>query len=144
MNIEQRILHRDALDVFHDSIPFAFDEIEDFKGCYNYDRDSSFTLLDVGGGVGHFVLALQQEFPNMRATILDLDENAISKAKSNGLHAVVGSVLTPPPSIPLQTFDVVCFNLILHHIIAENDRDTRKLQELAFSNGEHFHKRAML
>ena len=128
--MEQRILRRDALDVFHGEGQFAL-QIEHFKECYNYDRDSNFTLLDVGGGVGYFVLALQQEFPNMRATILDLDESAISKAKSNGLDAVVGSVLKPPPSIHLQKFDIVCFNEVLHHIIAASDRNTCKLQQLA-------------
>ena len=131
--IEQRILKRKALDAF-DTNEGVAEQIAHFKLCYEYNRDSKFTLLDIGGGGGYFISALQREYPNMRATILDLDNLAIEKAASNGLNGIVGSVLNPPSQLTSQKFDVICFNLVLHHIIATKDSDTRKLQSLALFN----------
>lgn len=132
MEMEQKVLQRSALDAF-DTPEGVVEQLRHFKECYGYDRSSPFSLLDVGGGAGYFVSALQEEFPAMRATILDIDESAVFKARGRGLAAEPGSILERLPEHIPGEFDVICFNLVLHHIVAGGARKTRELQMRALS-----------
>ena len=100
--------------------------------------------MDVGGGTGFFVSALQTELPHVEATILDLDEASVIKGTNLGLTSIYGSIVEPPAAILAKKFDVISFNLFLHHIIGNTDASTADLQRLALeractllANGGH-------
>jgi hypothetical protein len=86
-------------------------------------------VLDVGGGEGHFARALKGRM-GARVRVLDADPKAVAACIAAGLDAQVGDALAPAPTGEEQ---VVCFNLILHHLVGETDRITQALQVQALA-----------
>src|SRR5262245_6771404 len=132
--VEQRVLPQMAIDAF-DTHEGTAEQLQHFKTLLGYTRESVFSLLDVGGGTGFFATAVQREFPHAAITILDLDESSVRKGRESGLNALQGSILDPPDEIRAKKFDVVSFNLMLHHIIGDDEPSTYDLQRRALEQG---------
>jgi SAM-dependent methyltransferase len=128
--VTQRLLSSGALDKFRTSEGVA-EQIEHFASLLNFDGARAFSVLDVGGGVGFFCDALRVVYPNVRVTILDLDETSVIEARKHGFEAIHGSIIDPPSEILGRRFDVVSFNLVLHHIISSDEGGTAALQRSA-------------
>jgi hypothetical protein len=62
--------------------------------------------------------------------LIDADPVSVSKAQKIGVDAGVGDALAPAPS---GDEAVVCFNLILHHLVAATDARTRELLSAALA-----------
>ena len=112
--MQQRILPRSAIDAF-DTPEGMAEQLQHFKSLLGFNPGSVFSLLDVGGGTGFFASAVKAEFPHAEITILDLDEQSVVKGNKSGLNAIHGSIIDPPAEVRGRKFDVVSFNLILHH-----------------------------
>lgn len=86
-------------------------------------------VVDVGGGVGYFAQRLRTHTSQV-PRVLDMDPVSIERCRESGLQAYVDDALSP-------TFrgdeDVVCFNLILHHLVSKTESETRALQVKALS-----------
>jgi len=128
--VTQRVLPRSAIDEF-DTPEGVAEQLQHFKSLLGFNVHSVFSVLDVGGGTGFFVSALKAEFPHGDATILDLDEASVIKGMNLGLTAIHGSIIEPPAAILSRKFDVISFNLVLHHIIGDTDSSTVDLQRRA-------------
>lgn len=126
----QRVLPKSAIDEF-DTPEGVAEQIQHFKNLLGIDPSVVFSILDVGGGTGFFVSALKSEFRNVDATILDLDQASVTKSVRKGLNSIHGSIVAPPRDLMSRRFDVISFNLVLHHIIAETDSSTVALQQQA-------------
>jgi SAM-dependent methyltransferase len=131
---KQRVLPQMAIDAF-DTPEGTAEQLQHFKTMLGYTHESVFSLLDVGGGTGFFASAVQNEFPHAAITILDLDESSVRKGIASGLNALHGSIINPPTEIRGKTFDVVSFNLMLHHIIGDDEPSTYELQRRALEQG---------
>ena len=79
----QRILPQSAIDAF-DTPEGVAEQLQHLKLLLRYKHLSVFSLLDVGGGTGFFATAVQNEFPNAEITILDLDQQSVTKATQLG------------------------------------------------------------
>jgi ubiquinone/menaquinone biosynthesis C-methylase UbiE len=79
------------------------------------------TFLDVGGGTGDFVHAIEQDLRGdglqLRGSVLDRMPAHLSNESRNGLFRVSGDALTLP--FRDQSFDVVGSNLFCHHLEPE-------------------------
>ena len=126
----QRALSEEATDAFDHKWLFPV-QVEHFSELTPFGRDEPFRLLDVGGGTGLFAQALQEQFPRCSLTILDTSAGSILKAEAKGLRAVHGSILDPPPALGAEPFDVVVFNMILHHLVGDSDEATEDNQKNA-------------
>jgi hypothetical protein len=84
------------------------------------------SVLDIGGGSGYFAASLKEKVGGQVA-LIDSDLLAVSRAREAGLCATHGDALAIVPNGEA----VVCFNLILHHLVAETEESTRNLQLLA-------------
>ena len=131
---EQRVLPQMAIDAF-DTPEGTAEQLQHFKTVLGYARESVFSLLDIGGGTGFFATAVRKEFPRAAITILDLDESSVRKGRESGLNALQGSIIDPPAEIRGEQFDVVSFNLMLHHIIGDDEPSTYDLQRRALEQG---------
>jgi hypothetical protein len=82
-------------------------------------------VVDIGGGVGFFAESLRRRI-EAEVRVLDTDPIAVETCLAKGVSAVIDNALSPTHR---GDEDIVCFNLILHHIIASEDSATRLLQQ---------------
>ena len=132
----QTTLNPDQLEAFyHDE--FVRDQINDFDFLIGTQLKatnvSDSVVVDLGGGVGYFANELKRRF-GYTVRVVDMDPVSIEKCREKELQADVGDVIALPPKGDER---VVCFNLILHHLIGKSPLDTYKLQSKALINWQH-------
>lgn len=111
---------------YHDE--FVSSQIKNFDILIDQRDKDCRVIVDIGGGVGHFGRALHQRHPAANVRVIDMDPRSVERACEKGVAAFVGDALNPPIS---GDEDVVCFNLILHHLVAPTEKDTAELQSRA-------------
>lgn len=123
----QKALDANQLSEFyHDE--FVVDQIRDFKACFcDVDRPLSGIILDIGGGVGHFAHSVKSDL-GYAVRVIDMDPLGVASCKKLGLDAEIGDCTKLKPK---GDETVVCFNLILHHLVASTEKDTKDLQASA-------------
>jgi hypothetical protein len=126
-------------------IKLAQSQIEAFYvDCFNESQVSDFIKLtnsikltnnyncvvDVGGGVGYFARNLNNK-TGASVRVIDSDFASIEKVnklENKNIFGIVGDALNPEIK---GDENIVCFNLILHHLIGSNETETRMLQKQA-------------
>ncbi len=84
-------------------------------------------VVDIGGGCGFFASSLRK-FIDAKIRVLDTDHVAIKAALAKGLEVSIEDALNPKHQ---GDEDVVCFNLILHHLVGVDERESLFLQQQA-------------
>lgn len=106
-----------------------------FQKFFGAEVHKPLKILDIGGGAGYFMAEIKAIFPYASVTVMDLDGTAVTKAREKGIFAVNGSILEPVPvELYGQKFDIVCFNLVLHHIVTGRLFGTRHIQKKSLEN----------
>jgi hypothetical protein len=125
----QRRLANEQIEQFHHDL-FVETQLEHFvELCVPHLAGRPGVVLDMGGGCGFFSAALQNR-TGLSSRVVDADPVSVAKAQEIGVDARVGDALRPDPAGDEST---VCFNLILHHLVAATDEQTRALQTAALS-----------
>ncbi|MCL2508967.1 MAG: class I SAM-dependent methyltransferase [Oscillospiraceae bacterium] len=89
------------------------------------------TLYDVGGGGGHFANEVKNYFDKRNT---DVSVNVIDYARYDNwsllenIRFVEESALTALEKLPDNSADVIFFNLMLHHLVADTYRKSREAQ----------------
>ena len=123
----QNTLNPDQVSAFYHSL-FVTQQIEHFGLLLGKQMGSNQnTLLDVGGGQGFFALAARSVF-GLHCRVIDTDPVSVSAAQAQGVEAHCENALNPTIR---GDEGVVCFNLILHHLVGNSEQDTRALQSSA-------------
>ena len=81
-------------------------------------------IVDIGGGVGFFADSVRKLI-DAEIRVLDADPIAIKTCLDKGINAYLDNALKPTYH---GDEDVVCFNLILHHLIGDDECSTLNLQ----------------
>jgi hypothetical protein len=127
MQPEQTALSGEQLEAFyHDE--FVQDQLRDFQQLLG-SQAASGTVKDIGGGCGFFARQLAQR-TGRTVMVIDADPASIDACRAAGIDAEVGDALQPRVE---GTEDVVCFNLILHHLVGDSELLTRDLQQRALA-----------
>lgn len=129
MKNSQKILSQDQISAFyHDN--FVKTQVESFVKLLSFLETLSLdNVVDIGGGCGYFAKALMDRI-NSKVSVLDSDIESINICKAGGIEAIKGDALNPTI---IGDENIVCFNLILHHLIGKNDNETLKMQKHALS-----------
>lgn len=129
MKTVQKTLSQDQIAAFyHDE--FVETQVEDFIALLDSLPTLSLEkVIDIGGGCGFFAKALHK-CTNFKVRVLDSDSQSINFCKQEGIEAISGDALNPTV---VGDEDIVCFNLILHHLVGASDHETYKMQEHALS-----------
>lgn len=128
MGIDQKILSPDQVAAFyHDE--FVESQVHDFVRLILADNPAPGLIADIGGGCGYFADELSRA-GDVKVRVIDLDPTSVAECREKGIDARVGDALSPDR---VGDESVVCFNLILHHLVADNDAATRALQEQALA-----------
>lgn len=80
--------------------------------------DRSWSMLDVGGGSGFLCDYLHEQFPQSRATILDISPDLLDVNERRPWKTIVqGSATDLASHVGRQTYDLVCIHNLLHHVV---------------------------
>ncbi len=124
----QKILNADQIAAFYHDV-FVQQQVEDFKKIALHIVEPGKVIVDMGGGCGYFASVIKREL-NISTRVIDMDPVSVESARSLGVEAVVGDALRPEKK---QDESVACFNLILHHLVANSETETLALQSSAIS-----------
>lgn len=121
---EQVTLGREQVSEFYHDV-FVSSQVRDFdRLCRVRGLPRQGVVVDVGGGCGFFAAAVRDAF-GAPVRVVDMDPVSVERARALGLDARSGDALAPE----LQGDEaLVCFNLILHHLVGGTDAATRALQ----------------
>ncbi|MCL5666515.1 MAG: methyltransferase domain-containing protein [Patescibacteria group bacterium] len=78
-----------------------------------YQNMQVFSLLEAGSGRGRFADLLKKEFPNMRLTCLEINEDLARQTMERGIETATGDILEA--NLPLASFDVIHASHIIEH-----------------------------
>lgn len=109
---------------YHDE--FVADQVADFKALLGSGPRPEL-VADKGGGCGYFARALSSHM-GLRTRVIDSDPESVRICIAAGQIAEIGNALSPNIHGDEQ---VVTFNLMLHHLVADDDATTRSLQMAA-------------
>jgi len=125
----QNILSQEKIEAFyHDK--FVESQVRDFIKLLGASiKLVSGKVIDVGGGCGFFAKELQN-CTDLEVKVTDIDLQSIDECKRVGIEAVYDNALNPTI---VGNEGVVCFNLILHHLVGKSEEETRNLQMRALS-----------
>lgn len=82
--------------------------------------------LDVGCGAGNYTLKLLERLPNLDATLIDLSQPMLDRARERVGRATAGRITTIQADIrevelPDEEFDIVLAAAVLHHLRADQE-----------------------
>jgi len=127
---EQVTLSQSQIEAFYID-GFNESQVKDFLELTGGDEQCfKGVVVDVGGGVGYFARNLSRQ-TGCKVRVIDSNVPSIERVRALGeknIEGVVGDALAPEVR---GDEGVICFNLILHHLVGRNDRETRDLQKKA-------------
>jgi SAM-dependent methyltransferase len=113
-----RTLHDSQLEAFDteyvtdDLWPLFADRVrEDFPS-------GRFRFADLGGGNGVFADRVLEAFPESEAVVLDNAAVLLARNQPHPRKQLVQASVTDPGVLAGERFDLVCFNWVLHHLVA--------------------------
>lgn len=109
-------------EFYHDN--FVADQVDTFVDLAAHALPRGAVVADVGGGCGFFARALASRAP-VNVRVLDTDAVSVQTCLAHGVQARISDALAPDIEGDEQ---VVCFNLILHHLVGSSTRQTRSMQ----------------
>jgi hypothetical protein len=127
-SVMQTILSTQSLAEFYHA-DFAREQVEDLCALAATSMLGA-TIVDLGGGVGHFAELLRTEH-GADARVLDLDSESVRRCLDRSVPASVGDAITTRAA---DGADFAAFNMILHHLVGAGFHMTEKLQTAALAN----------
>ena len=123
----QMILSGEQIEAFyHDQ--FVEDQARHFVSLFGTHSDLR-NVTDMGGGCGFFAKRLENQAA-YKVKVVDMDMASVQACRDSGIDATQGDALNPSIS---GDENIVSFNLILHHLVAQSDRATLALQTEALA-----------
>ena len=83
-------------------------------------------VLDVGCGAGNYTLKVLEQLPNLDATLIDLSQPMLDRARERVSRATAGRITTIQGDIrevelPDREFDIVVAAAVLHHLRTDEE-----------------------
>src|SRR5688500_10314049 len=126
--VQRRLGGERIAEFYHDN--FVADQVRDFDELVIANGVPNGVVADVGGGCGYFARAVAHEF-GVATRVLDSDPVSVAEARKLGVDAELFDALDARFA---GDEAIVCFNLILHHLIGNPVSETRSLQRRALAN----------
>jgi SAM-dependent methyltransferase len=84
-----------------------------------------FRLADLGGGNGVFADRVLGAFPESEAVVVDNAEVLLERNRPHPRKRLVLASITDRGLLEREQFDLVCFNWVLHHLVADGHSGSR-------------------
>ncbi len=121
----QRTLSTTQVETFYHDL-FVDEQVRHFT---NMVEPADGVIVDVGGGCGFFARHLSAVV-RRPVRVIDVDETSVQACLQAGVDATRGNALAPSFR---GDEDIVCFNLMLHHLVADTEAQTHDLQVQALA-----------
>jgi hypothetical protein len=125
---DQQKLSDDQIEAFRHE-EFVADQTRDFMALVADLPRAGRAVVDIGGGCGFFAASLAAQ-SGARVRVVDSDAASVASCRARNVEARQGDALAPEYQ---GDEEVVCFNLILHHLVGRSSSETRELQHRALS-----------
>jgi hypothetical protein len=122
--MQRRLSHEQVETFYHD----LFVE-EQARHFVNMVPPTGGVVVDVGGGCGFFARHLRQ-LTRRTVRVIDMDAASVQTCTQFGVEATCGDALAPSMR---GDEEIACFNLMLHHLVAGSEAQTRALQVQALA-----------
>lgn len=122
----QEVLSSMQIEKFYHDY-FVEDQVKAFLILLKPMVNNDGVVVDIGGGCGLFAKAIKDQI-GAKVRVLDTDVNSVKICQNSGVDAELSDALTP------QIYgdeSVICFNLILHHLVGKTANATLDLQSAA-------------
>ena len=117
----QKTLNAAQLSEFYIKV-FVDDQVRDFKDFFSDAINPiNGVIVDVGGGEGYFASAIKSDSSSL-VRVVEMDPVALESCKKPGIEAEVGDATNYAPK---GDESIVCFNLILHHLVANSEKNQK-------------------
>lgn len=126
LNNQKPLSAEQVAEFYHDV--FVQDQTRDFESLVAPLAPEG-VVVDIGGGVGYFAERVQAQL-GYPVRVIDMDPKSVAQCEARAVPAQVGDALNPPVA---GDEACICFNLILHHLVAEDEERTRILQKEALA-----------
>jgi len=91
--------------------------------------DGRFSFLDVGGGNGAFTDSLLSRFPRATGVLIDNGEALLARNKPHPRKTLLcQSAIEMDRRFSGRSFDLICLNWLLHHLVLRSYIETCRLQ----------------
>jgi hypothetical protein len=127
LNTQRTLSDEQIAAFYHDE--FVEDQARHFVELAGAGAAGSKVVVDVGGGCGFFARRLAAT-THWVVRVLDTDNVSVETCQRAGVPAVCGDALRPQI---VGDEEIVSFNLILHHLVADSERSTFDLQRAALA-----------
>lgn len=119
--VQQKLSAEQLAELYHDE--FVEGQSRDFAELAGPVPGGG-VVVDIGGGVSFFAERLRAE-PGCQVRVLEMDLESVAQCLARDIPAQLGDALAPS-LVGDEQF--VCFNLILQHLVTNDERTTRALQ----------------
>lgn len=129
INIPQQVILADTqLDEFDFDgfVEYQYHALKTFMDRGDIRLAPGDYIVDIGGGRGYFSKKVSEMHP--RVKVYETDPKSIEHCRKIGVEAYLVDALAP---VLTGEEKLVCFNLILHHLIGRNEAETARLQSAA-------------
>ncbi len=126
MNTQNTLSVEQIEAFYHDE--FVKDQVDHFVKLFGAQSGGRH-VTDMGGGCGFFAQSLAGQ-TDYAVKVIDMDPASVAVCKKASIDAAQGDAISP--SI-VGNEDIITFNLILHHLVADTERDTLALQGRALA-----------
>ena len=94
--------------------------------------NNKFKVLDVGGGNGVFADTMLEKYPSAEVVLVDNSEYLLERNQpKDGKRLVECSAEEIPTKLRGESFDLISFNWVLHHLVHPSyARTTRRLNDI--------------
>lgn len=124
--MQKTLSHEQIEEFYHDD--FVESQVKNFLQLLPTRAGNSAELVvDVGGGCGFFAKSLNL-LSKQPVRVVDSDPVSIEACRRSGLDARCEDALHPHIT---GDESIICFNLILHHLVGSSERSTLELQQQA-------------
>ena len=127
---QQITLNRSQLDEFDFDgfVESQYHALSTFIARHDIRFAPDDSIVDIGGGRGYFAKKIADLHAKVK--VYETDPKSIEQCRAIGVDAQLVDALKPVMSGDEK---LVCFNLILHHLIGSNEAETARLQESALT-----------
>jgi SAM-dependent methyltransferase len=93
---------------------------EKFRRLADWFNGTAFSVLDLGGGNGHFLDLLLDRFPQATGVLVDVSDTLLKQNRDHPRKRLVKASVDQLPFGATATFDLISVNWLLHHLVGQS------------------------
>jgi ubiquinone/menaquinone biosynthesis C-methylase UbiE len=98
----------------------------------NTKKNTTLSLLDIGGGGGTFAKLVSNDCPNIEVTVLDTSQEMLNQINESNIKKIKG--MLPDQMFLNSSYDYIHVKEVFHHITGSSINNSKKLLKESLQN----------